>query len=404
MYISRHQEAFLRQIVQQFPAVLLTGARQVGKSTLLQKVFADYAYLTLDDPMLRQQAKNEPYLLIHSCHLPTILDEVQYAPEIFSLIKILLDTKKENGLFLLSGSQAFELMKNVQETLAGRIAILKLNGLSLREINQDKFSLPFIPDLDYLNQRNPIINHQNIWQIIHQGSMPRLYEQKTDWEVYYSSYVATYIERDIRQIVNIDNTARFSQFMSSIAARSGELLNYSAISQEIGITVETVKRWLMVLQASGIVYLLQPYFNNHLKRAIKTPKIYMTNTGLMAYLTKWLTPETIQNGAKAGQFFETFVVNEIIKSFYNNGKEPPIYFYRDTNQKEIDLIIEHGQNIYPIEIKTTGNPDKKQASAFNTLRHIFDNYANIMHSTIICQYPQKIWLKDDLIAIPYSYI
>ncbi|MBO4576999.1 MAG: ATP-binding protein [Neisseriaceae bacterium] len=404
MYFFRQQEAFLRQIVQQFPAVLLTGARQVGKSTLLQKVFADYAYLTLDDPMLRQQAQTEPYLFIQSCQLPTILDEVQYAPEIFSLIKILLDTKKENGLFLLSGSQAFELMKNVQETLAGRIAILKLNGLSLREINQDKFSLPFIPDLDYFNQRNPIINNQNIWQIIHQGSMPRLYEQKTDWEIYYSSYVATYIERDIRQMVNIENTARFSQFMSSIAARSGELLNYSAISQEVGITIETVKRWLMVLQASGIVYLLQPYFNNHLKRAIKTPKIYMTNTGLMAYLTKWLTPETIQNGAKAGQFFETFVVNEIIKSFYNNGKEPPIYFYRDTNQKEIDLIIEYGKNIYPIEIKSTGNPDKKQALSFNTLRHIFNNDTNIMHGTIICQYPQKIWLKDDLIAIPYFYI
>lgn len=404
MYITRQQEPLLNRIANQFPAILLTGARQVGKSTLLQKVFADYAYMTLDDPMLRQQAQMEPYLFVNTCQLPTILDEVQYAPEIFSLLKMVIDQKKTNGIFLLSGSQAFELMKNVQETLAGRIAILKLGGLSLREINNDPFSLPFIPDLTYLEQRKPIETQKDIWQIIHQGCMPKLYEQQTDWEIYYASYVATYIERDVRQMVNIENIMTFNQFMISIAARSGELLNYSAISQEVGISLETVKRWLVILQASGIIYLLKPYSNNHLKRAIKTPKVYMMDTGLMAYLTKWLTPQAIEYGAKSGQFFETFVVNEVIKSFYNQGKEPPIYFYRDTNQKEIDLIIEYGQDIYPVEIKTTGNPNKKQASSFNTLQHITANDINIMHGTIICQYPQKIWLTDNLVSIPHHYI
>ncbi|MBR1376097.1 MAG: ATP-binding protein [Cardiobacteriaceae bacterium] len=403
MYISRQQETTLRRIAQQFPALLLSGARQVGKSTLLKEVFSDYSYLTFDDPMLRQQAQIEPFLFINSCKLPTILDEVQYAPEIFSLIKMELDTKKKNGLFLLSGSQAFELMKNVQETLAGRIAILKLGGLSLREINHDEFFKPFIPNLDYLDNRNPIENNKNIWQVIHQGSMPRLYEQETDWGIYYASYVATYIERDIRQIINVENTANFSKFMSAIAARSGELLNYSNIAQEVEISIETVKRWLSVLQASGIIYLLKPYANNHLKRAIKTPKVYMTDTGLMAYLSKWTSPETIQTGAKSGQFFETFVINEIIKSFYNNGKEPPIYFYRDTNQKDIDLIIEDGQNIYPIEIKSTGNPNKKMAASFKTLQKTVAD-KNIKEGIIICQYPKKILLAEDLISIPYFFI
>ena len=404
MYFSRQQETVLAKIVQQFPAVLLTGARQVGKSTLLQKVFADYAYLTLDDPMLLRQAKDEPYLFIHSATLPIILDEVQYAPEIFSLIKMLIDQKKQNGLFLLSGSQAFELMKNIKETLAGRIAILKLSGLSLREINQDLFNLPFIPNLDYINQRNPQNNHHNIWQIIHQGSMPRLYQQETDWEIYYSSYVTTYIERDVRLMANIENMTHFSKFMSSIASRSGELLNYYAVAQEVGIALDTVKRWVTILNASGIIYLLQPFSNNHLKRSIKTPKVYMTDTGLMAYLTKWLTPQAIEFGAKSGQFFETFVINEIIKSFYNKGKEPPIYFYRDTNQKEIDLIIEHGRDIYPIEIKSTANPNKKQVSAFDILYKNLSDDLDIHHGTIICQYPQKIWLTDNLVSLPYSYI
>ena len=205
-------------------------------------------------------------------------------------------------MYLLSGSQAFELMKNVSESLAGRIAILKLQGLSLREILGDDFQATFVPNREYLAARQTTFRlSENIWQ------------------VYYASYVATYIERDVRQLVNVGNSSDFTRFMVAIAARSGELLNYSSVAQDVGVSVDTVKRWLNVLQTSGIVYLLQPYSNNHLKRVIKTPKIYMLNTGLMAFLTKWLTPETIQNGAKSGQFFETFVVSEIIKSFYNQG-------------------------------------------------------------------------------------
>lgn len=391
-------------MLKQFPAVLVTGARQVGKSTLLKHIAKDYAYLTFDDPLLLEQAKQEPRLFFLNRSGDVILDEVQYAPELFPLLKLEIDKQQKNGMFLLSGSQAFELMQNVSETLAGRIAILKLQGLSLREILNIKFSPPFIPHSNYLSSREKTLKSpENIWQIIHKGDMPRLYQQETDWEIYYSSYVSTYIERDVRQLTNIANSTDFTRFMVALASRSGELLNYSNVAQEVGVSNETIKRWTAILQTSGIIYLLQPYSNNHLKRAIKTPKVYFLNTGLMAYLTRWLTPETIAQGAKSGQFFESFVVSEIIKSFTNNGIEPPLYFYRDTNQKEIDLIIEYDRTIYPIEIKTTASPNKKMAKSFELLNSLSKEFA-LGQGVIINQYPNKHYLAENLVALPVGYL
>ncbi|AFI87250.1 ATPase [Aggregatibacter actinomycetemcomitans] len=404
MYLSRQIQPLVSRLLKQFPAVLVTGARQVGKSTLLKHIAKDYAYLTFDDPLLLEQAKQEPRLFFLNHAGNVILDEVQYAQELFSLLKLEIDKQQKNGMFLLSGSQAFELMQNVSETLAGRIAILKLQGLSLREILNVEFYLPFIPSRDYLASREKMLKSpENIWQIIHKGDMPRLYQQETDWEIYYSSYVSTYIERDVRQLTNITNTTDFTRFMVALASRSGELLNYSNVAQEVGVSNETIKRWTAILQTSGIIYLLQPYSNNHLKRTIKTPKIYFLNTGLMAYLTKWLTPETISKGAKSGQFFESFVVSEIIKSFTNNGIEPPLYFYRNTNQKEIDLIIEYNRTIYPIEIKTTANPNKKMAKSFALLNSL-GKESTIGLGVIINQYPNKHYLAENLVALPVRYL
>ena len=404
MYISRQIQPLVSRLLKQFPAVLVTGARQVGKSTLLKHIAKDYAYLTFDDPLLLEQAKQEPRLFFLNRSGDVILDEVQYAPELFPLLKLEIDKQQKNGMFLLSGSQAFELMQNVSETLAGRIAILKLQGLSLREILNIKFSPPFIPHRDYLSSREKTLKSpENIWQIIHKGDMPRLYQQETDWEIYYSSYVSTYIERDVRQLTNIANSTDFTRFMVALASRSGELLNYSNVAQEVGVSNETIKRWTAILQTSGIIYLLQPYRNNHLKRAIKTPKVYFLNTGLMAYLTRWLTPETIAQGAKSGQFFESFVVSEIIKSFTNNGIEPPLYFYRDTNQKEIDLIIEYDRTIYPIEIKTTASPNKKMAKSFELLNSLSKEFA-LGQGVIINQYPNKHYLAENLVALPVGYL
>ncbi|MBN6710516.1 ATP-binding protein [Haemophilus haemoglobinophilus] len=402
----RQMQPLLQSLIKQFPAVLVTGPRQVGKSTLLQQISEDYQYVTFDDPVLLMQARNDPTLFMLNHQGKLILDEVQYAPELFSSLKLAIDKQKITGLYLLSGSQAFQLMQNVTETLAGRIAVLKLQGFSLREIQRLDFYLPFVPTQDYIIAREKVAQPvENIWQIIHQGYMPRLYEQKMNWEVYYASYVATYIERDVRALTNISNIADFTRFMVAIAARSGELLNYSNVAQEVGVSVDTIKRWTTILETSGIIYLLKPYSNNHLKRAIKTPKVYMLDTGLMAWLTKWLTPETISQGAKSGQFFETFVVSEIIKSFYNNGLEPPIYFYRDTNQKEIDLLIEYDRTLYPIEIKTSASPDKKMAKSFGTLQqNIPEEEMKIGTGVIINQYPQRMWLAKDLVALPVSMI
>ena len=405
-FYSRQIQPLLQTLIKQFPAILITGPRQVGKSTLLQHISKKHQYITFDDPILLDQARNEPTLFMLNHQGKLILDEVQYAPELFSSLKLAIDKQKINGLFLLSGSQAFQLMQNVTETLAGRIAVLKLQGFSLREIQEVVFYSPFLPNMDYLNTRERLIKPvENIWKIIHQGYMPRLYQQETSWDIYYASYVSTYIERDVRALTNITNITDFTRFMIAIAARSGELLNYSNVAQEVGVSVDTIKRWTTILETSGIIYLLQPYHNNHLKRAIKTPKVYMMDTGLMAWLTKWLTPETIQQGAKSGQFFETFVVSEVIKSFYNNGIEPPIYFYRDTNQKEIDLLIEHNRTLYPIEIKTTASPNKKMTKAFGILKdNLPPDEIQIGNGVIINQYPQKLWLAEDLVALPVWWI
>jgi hypothetical protein len=401
-FYQRQMQPLLQNLIQQFPTILVTGPRQVGKSTLLQHIGEDYQYVTFDDPLLLNQARNDPtlFMLNHSGKL--ILDEVQYAPELFSSLKLAIDKQKTSGLFLLSGSQAFQLMQNVTESLAGRIAVLKLQGFSLREIQQLDFYQPFVPNREYIVAREKHFKPvENIWEMIHRGYMPRLYEQEMNWEIYYSSYVSTYIERDVRALTNISSITDFTRFMVAIAARSGELLNYSNVAQEVGVSVDTIKRWTTILETSGIIYLLKPYSNNHLKRAIKTPKVYMLDTGLMAWLTKWLTPETIQQGAKSGQFFETFVVSEIIKSFYNNGIEPPIYYYRDTNQKEIDLLIEDHRTLYPVEIKTSASPDKKMAKAFGILKeNLPEAEITIGNGVIINQYPQKLWLAEDLVALP----
>ena len=406
MYIDRQMQPLLTELQTQFPALLVTGPRQVGKSTLLKHMAPDHHYVSFDDPLLRQQADDDPALFLRSHPDRLILDEVQHVPSLFPLLKLDIDQRQENGRYLLSGSQVFGLMQNVSESLAGRIAVLNLSGLSLREIHGVTLTDSFIPTDDYLQKREAGLKPcPDIWETIHRGYMPRLYQQTVNWDVYYASYVATYIERDVRQLANIGSTSDFTRFMVAVAARSAELLNYSSVAQDAGISMDTAKRWMAVLQASGIIHLLPPYHNSHLKRAIKTPRLYMRDTGLMAWLTKWLTPDTIRLGARSGQFFETFVVSEIIKSFQNRGTVPPLYFYRDTSQKEIDLLIEHGRTLYPIEIKTSAKPDRRMGSAFQVLHtRLPAADITVARGTIIDQYPQKLWLADDLLSLPVEYL
>lgn len=405
-YYKRHIEDVVKKVKKQFPVTLITGPRQVGKSTLLRHISNDeYQEISFDDPIIRLQAENDPNLFIKNNPPPIILDEIQYVPGIFPYLKMEIDKNRKDGDYLVTGSQAFVLMKNVSESLAGRVAILELQGVSLREVHDCNFYMPFIPTDDYINERSKnLISYDNIWNSIHRGYMPELvYHSEKEWEVFYSSYVQTYIERDVKQLAQVADESQFLKFMIAIAARSGELINYDSVARDVGVSNDTIKRWLSILQTSRIIYLLQPYHNNQLKRAIKTPKVYFLDTGLLAYLTRWPTPETLANGAKAGNVFETFVISEIIKSYINAGIiNLPLYFYRDRDGREIDLVIESAETLYPVEIKMTASPQISMAKNFGALDDVSDKKRGL--GVILCQYGRKLMLSEQVVALPIEYV
>ncbi|MDL2330385.1 ATP-binding protein, partial [Desulfosarcina sp. OttesenSCG-928-A07] len=352
-----------------------------------------------------RSASEEPGTFFKVTPPPLVVDEIQYAPGLFPYIKMITDAGGGKGQFFLSGSQQFQMMKNVSESLAGRIGILTLMGLSLREIKGITCFTPFIPTENYLNgrkQRLASVSYPEVWKIIHRGSMPAMYTgDAMDWQMFYAAYTKTYIERDVRELTQVGDEVKFLNFMTSIAASSGQLLNLASTSRDVGISQPTVERWLGILRASNLVFLLQPFHTNVTKRAVKTPKIYFMDTGLAAYLTRWNTPEVLQNGAMAGAFFETFVVGEVIKSYANSGiLDPPLYFYRDKEQHEIDLLIQEGTTLHPIEIKKSADPDPRDISAFGLL----DKIPGIQRGSggMICMYDQLVPLKGEDRVIPIS--
>ena len=404
MYIKRHIESVISECLQQFPVLLVTGPRQVGKTTLLQYVCKNFGYITFDDPLALREAIEETNLFLINNEPPLLIDEVQYAPEIFRYLKIYVDKHKIKGSFALTGSQAFELMKNVSETLAGRMAIVELKGLSLREIYGIEFYRPFIPNEEYMEERKKYLSdYTNLWETIHRGSMPELQDKSNSWDRYYSSYVKTYIEKDVRQIVNISDELKFIKFLTALAVRSGELLNVNAIANEVETSADTIKRWLSILQTSGIIFLLEPYSNNILKRVVKAPKIYFYDSGLVCYLARWTSPDTARTGAQAGNIYENFIVSEILKSHLNAGKTiSSIYYYRDRDQREIDVVIEEDGKLYPIEVKMTANPTKAMGKHFSALDKIPGKIRQ--PGIILCQYDKKLYLQQDMIALPINYI
>ena len=361
MYYQRTIENTVKRISDTFPVLLVTGPRQVGKTTLLQKMAegTERKYISLDNPTVRNLAKTEPELFLQRYSPPVIIDEVQYAPELFDYIKIYADTHKHCGDFWMTGSQTFHMMKRVNESLAGRAGIARLMGLSNSEITGSRFA-EFTVSPQELTGRMasaPPMSLPEIFGRIFKGSMPRLYENPdVDREQYYESYLSTYIERDIRDLSQVADELSFFRFVSITAARTASNVNYTTLAEETGISVPTAKQWLSVLVSSGLVTLIEPYYNNALKRVIKAPRMYFTDTGLCSYLTRWPSAEALEIGAMSGAFFETWVVTEIYKSYINAGKRPPLYFYRDSNKKEIDLIIQQGSTLYPVEIKKSASP------------------------------------------------
>ncbi len=408
-YILRSITETLKKRVSSSKSLLLTGARQVGKSTLIRHEFPEYNVATFDDRLTRLQAKEEPKLFLLNNPKPLFLDEVQKESSILEDIKINLDNSEERGGYIFSGSQSLDLMKGVSESLSGRISIMELLGLSMREINNVGFNNHFIPTEVYIKEREKEYKeYPDIWETIHKGFYPELYDVERDWQDFYSSYVATYLERDINELITTDSIT-FVKFLTSVAARTGELLNYRNIANEVGVSEPTIKSWISILERTGIVFLLQPYYNNALKRAIKTPKIYMRDTGLACYLTRWTSPDALKNSAVAGNMFETFVVSEVLKSYANEGLDYSfnIYYYRgkdksEISDNEIDLVIEEDGVLYPIEIKMTGNPKASMSSTNTVLDRVAGKKRGL--GVILCMIDKKTYLRDNLVALPISYI
>ena len=398
--IKREIEDKFKELSNTRKVILVTGARQVGKSTFVKSIKEDdRTYITLDDLSLRELAQNDPKLFLMNYQGKLIIDEVQYAPKLLSYIKIDVDDSNEYGKYWLTGSQRFELMKNVDESLAGRVAIVEMSTLSYAEKEGFKSKL-FIPT-DIKN--NVKINPNKIFEHIFKGGMPEYINNDIDRNQFFDDYVRTYIERDVRQLTQVGDLMRFRKFMIAVASRNGEVLNYNSLSEDSDIDVNTVKRWLSILEASDIIYLLKPYSNNKLKRAIKSPKIIFLDTGLCAFLCGWTTKETLENSSTSGHFLESFVISELVKNKRNNKTtlNYDLYFYRDKDKKEIDLIIELDNVIYPFEIKKTANPDLSMLKNFSILKN---KNLNIGNGGLLCFYPDILPLDEKNKSYPLSVI
>ena len=373
-YISRHLENRILEISKSFSAILLTGPRQSGKTTMLRRLAEKEnigrSYVTLDDLAERDMAKNDPKLFLQLHKPPVLIDEVQYAPELFSYIKIHIDEHHNPGDFWMTGSQIFRLMRGVQESLAGRVALLHMSPLSQREITGAP-CVPFDTDWDRLiaeKDQIPAVTAPELFARLWQGSMPGLVSgQYPDRSVFYSSYLSTYVERDVRELSGNVDALKFNRFVTAVAARCSQLLNYNALAEDADIDIQTSKAWINILETLGIIFLLHPYSNNVLKRTIKTPKLYFYDTGLVCYLTRWSSPEVAESGAMSGALLENYAVSEIMKSYQNAGREPFLYFYRDRDAKEIDVLLEGDGKLCPLEIKKTATPDKRLTRVFGVI-------------------------------------
>jgi predicted AAA+ superfamily ATPase len=349
---------------------MVTGPRQVGKTTLLESLAEQgRAYVSLDSPLNREMAKTDPELFLHRYPPPVFIDEFQYAKELLPHIKIHVDKHKRNGDFWLTGSQMFPMMKQVGESLAGRVAVIPMQGLSHREISKLDHAPFSVKPKEWISRlaTSPSLTVLDVFERIFQGSLPRTYSEHPNRELFYSSYVDTYLQRDIREMTGIGNELAFLRFMTACAARTAQQVTYTELARDVGISSPTAKQWLSLLATSGIVMLVEPYFNNALTRIVKSPKMYFMDTGLATYLTRWESPATLEVSMMSGALFETYVMSEIVKNYYNSGRRPPIYYYRDTQQREIDLIIEADNVLHPFEIKKSASPGRGSIRHFNVL-------------------------------------
>ncbi len=407
MYLPRTLENFARSAAKQFPVLLLTGARQVGKTTFLRHLSEpERTYVSLDDSLLLDLAKRDPALFFQRFRPPMLIDEIQYAPELLPYIKMEVDRARKPNLFWLTGSQQFHLMKGVSESLAGRVAIVQLLGFSRREkMGQGPTVRPFLPIPDDIADREHNggnLDQLELYNSIWRGAYPVIaLNEDIDRDLFYSSYVQTYLQRDVRDLARVGDEMSFLRFLRIAAARTGQLVNLTDFARDADIAVNTAKNWLSIMQASGIIYLLEPYSNNLSKRMVKTPKLYFLDTGLCSYLTGWSSPQTLEAGAMSGAILETWVISEILKSYLHNGKQPPFYYYRDKDKKEIDLIILQDGTLYPMEIKKTASPDTGDVRVFGTLKRLG---LPVGHGGVICLARQALPITESAWSIPVGVL
>ncbi len=402
MYIARQLEGFIDTASKQFPVLLLTGARQVGKTTLLKHLSReDRTYVTLDDPLVLELARQEPQLFLQRFSPPLLIDEIQYAPNLLPLIKMAVDAAQTPGMFWLTGSQQFHLMQGVSESLAGRVGIVQLLGFSRHELLERQAKRPpFLPGAVAQTRPDGSVSLLELYRHIWRGSYPGLVlSEGKDRDLFYGSYVQTYLQRDVRELARVGDEMAFLRFMRVAAARTAQLLNLSEMARDADVSPNTAKSWLSILQASGIVYMLEPYHTNVTKRLIKTPKLYFLDTGLAAYLTEWTTPETLEAGAMSGPILETWILVELLKSYWHNGQRAPFYFYRDKDKKEVDLLIVRDGKIHPVEFKKTASPSKKDIRNFAVLERLG---MPVEPGGLICLVDQSLPLGRDAHTIPVA--
>lgn len=404
MYIHRIIESKLKYLSEHFPVVMVCGARQVGKTTLLNRFQEEnekIQYVTLDYPGIRSLAREDPELFLQQYQPPLIIDEIQYAPELLPYIKIRADKMQQNGLYYLTGSQLFHMMKNVSESLAGRAGILSMYSFSRAEI-EGRESEPFLP----VKVRN-VESTDTVTEIFNKilrGGMPRMITDKELIpEDYFGAYVQTYLERDIHALLSVKDENKFLKFISCAAARTGQEVNLADMGKDIGIDRKTADGWLSILESSGLVYLLRPYSGNTIKRIVKRPKLYFMDTGLACYLALWNNPRALELSAMAGAMFENYVVSEIIKGYANQGIDvrSRLCYYRDNNRKEIDLIIIENNRLYPIEIKKRAEPGKEALKNFNVLSSLQEE---IGEGAVICMTPMVVPLDEKNKLVPVDCI
>ena len=418
-YVSRTMEKTIKKFIGKYPVIMVTGPRQVGKTTLLNylkfKSNEKINYVTLDDMLIRTQANEDPELFLRTHEAPLIIDEFQYAPNLLTYIKIIIDEARQNEIFnnkeeagtmyYLTGSRIFETMKDVSESLTGRVGIFDLFAFSDRELYKMEEPI-FNPQIDIIRKVEPTkrLSTNQIFERILKGSYPDVQAgREVSIENYYSNYIRTYIERDIRQLINIKNEIKFTKFISAVAARTGQEFNASKIGTEIGIDGKTADDWISILKNTGIIYLLQSYTNNNATRAVRTQKVYFMDTGLACYLTGYTDNEVLEKSSYSGAIFETYIISEIIKSYSNNGIDPKryLYFYRDSNQKEIDLLIINNNTVYPVEIKKSSNPGISAIKNFNVVDKFNMNNGNAI---VLCLCREINALDNNNYLVPIEYI